>query len=140
MIGTTKTRLAERLEDRFPKIDLRRDDKAIAKAMTRIVTFIEKPAPTPPDISLDIRGTPFQRRVWQEAAKIRLGETSTYSAIAEAIGSPKSMRAVGSACTNNLFAIIIPCHRVLHKGDDAMGRASSRQNRYLKRERALTRG
>ena len=134
MTGKTPTQLVQRLGDRFPKIDLHAGGKSEAAALARLIKFIEKPRAARPDISLDMRGTPFQRRVWQEVAKIPAGKTATYSDIAAAIGSPKSMRAVGSACTNNLFAIIIPCHRVLRKGSDGLGKASPWQTRLLKRE------
>ena len=133
MIGRTPTQLKQRLAKRFPKIDLREDDKTIAKALPRLIAFIEKPRAKHLDISLDIRGTVFQRRVWEEVAKIPAGETSTYSDIAAAIGSPKAMRAVGSTCTNNLFAVIIPCHRVLHKGTSKL---SKWQADMLKRDAA----
>ena len=132
MIGKTPAQLRQRLQDRFPKIDLHEGDKSTAAALKRIVAFIEKPV-TPPDFQLDIRGTPFQRRVWNEVAKIPVGKTATYSDIAQAIGSPLASRGVGSACTKCLFAIIIPCHRVLRKGD-GLAKASRRQIEFLRRE------
>ena len=57
-------------------------------------------------------GTPFQKKVWREIAKIPYGETKTYSDIAAAIGYPKSFRAVANACGQNKIALFIPCHRV----------------------------
>ncbi len=58
-------------------------------------------------------GTEFQRLVWNEIAKIPHGETKSYKEIANAINRPKAVRAVGSACGANKYAILIPCHRVL---------------------------
>lgn len=60
-------------------------------------------------------GTPFQIKVWNTLAKISRGETRTYAQIAEMIGSPKSVRAVGSAIEKNNHAVYIPCHRVVPK-------------------------
>jgi len=58
-------------------------------------------------------GTPFQMRVWQELDKIPFGVRSSYQAIATTVGSPKAVRAVGTAVGSNPISIFIPCHRVL---------------------------
>lgn len=60
-------------------------------------------------------GTEFHRAVWNELKKIPRGQTRTYSAIAAAIGKPKAVRAVGSACGANPLPVFIPCHRVVAK-------------------------
>jgi AraC family transcriptional regulator of adaptative response/methylated-DNA-[protein]-cysteine methyltransferase len=60
--------------------------------------------------------------VWREVRKIPFGETSTYSRIAEAIGSPRAIRAVASSCSRSWLAFAIPCHRVLHTGRPRDGR------------------
>ncbi|MBX5444189.1 MAG: methylated-DNA--[protein]-cysteine S-methyltransferase [Sphaerobacter sp.] len=64
-------------------------------------------------VPLDPVGTAFQRRVWAEVAAIPYGETATYRQIAERIGNPRAVRAVGAANGANPLAIIIPCHRVV---------------------------
>jgi len=61
-------------------------------------------------------GTSFQRNVWTTCRRIPYGETSNYSRLAEEIGNPKAVRAVGNALGKNPLPIIIPCHRVLAKG------------------------
>ena len=61
-------------------------------------------------------GTPFANKVWEQISKINFGETKTYQEIADAIGSPKAVRAVGSACGKNKLAIFVPCHRVVGTG------------------------
>ena len=67
---------------------------------------------------LDVRGTAFQQRVWKALREIPAGETASYSAIAEKIGSPRSVRAVAGACAANALAVAIPCHRVVrHDGN-----------------------
>ncbi len=65
------------------------------------------------DLPLDLRGTDFQKRCWQELLKIPYGETRSYAAIARAIGNPSAVRAVGLANGQNHIAIIVPCHRVI---------------------------
>jgi methylated-DNA-[protein]-cysteine S-methyltransferase len=66
-------------------------------------------------LSLTIKGTPFQKKVWREMQSIPHGETRTYGEIAKAIGYPKACRAVGSAVGANPCVIVIPCHRVVPK-------------------------
>ncbi len=63
------------------------------------------------DLPLDVRGTPFQAKVWRALSRIPRGETRTYGAIAKALGS--AARAVGQACGENRFPVVIPCHRVV---------------------------
>ena len=65
------------------------------------------------DLPVRLEGTAFQRRVWDELAKIPFGETRSYQDIAEAIGRPGASRAVGQANHHNPVAPIIPCHRVV---------------------------
>ncbi len=68
------------------------------------------------DVPLDLRGTEFRKRCWQELLRIPYGETRTYAEIARAVGSPAGFRAVGQANHYNPIAIIVPCHRVLAGG------------------------
>jgi O-6-methylguanine DNA methyltransferase len=68
------------------------------------------------ELTLDLRGTGFQKRCWNELLRIPYGETRSYGQIARAVGSPKSFRAVGQANHYNPIAIIVPCHRVLAAG------------------------
>lgn len=68
------------------------------------------------DLTLDLRGTDFQKRCWNQLLQIPYGETRSYAEIARAVGSPKSFRAVGQANHYNPIAIIVPCHRVLAAG------------------------
>jgi methylated-DNA-[protein]-cysteine S-methyltransferase len=65
------------------------------------------------DLQLDIRGTDFQKRCWQELLEIPYGETRSYADIARAIGNPQAVRAVGLANGQNPIAIVVPCHRVI---------------------------
>ena len=64
-------------------------------------------------VALDIRGTDFQKRCWQELLKIPYGQTRSYRQIAEAVGNRNAVRAVGLANGQNPISIIVPCHRVI---------------------------
>jgi O-6-methylguanine DNA methyltransferase len=64
-------------------------------------------------VPLDMQGTDFQLRVWNQLLKIPYGETRSYAQVAEAIGRPKAVRAVGAANGSNPVAIVVPCHRVI---------------------------
>jgi len=64
-------------------------------------------------LTLDFSGTEFQKKVWAALLTIPFGETRTYAQIAEQIGNPKAVRAVGAANGRNPISIIAPCHRVI---------------------------
>jgi methylated-DNA-[protein]-cysteine S-methyltransferase len=64
-------------------------------------------------LRLDLRGTPFQKRVWDELLKVPFGRTVAYRDIAEALGNPRATRAVGGANHRNPVSIVVPCHRVV---------------------------
>ena len=66
------------------------------------------------DLPLDPAGTPFQRRVWTEMARIPFGATESYGALARKTGSVA--RAIGGACGANPIPVVIPCHRVVAEG------------------------
>jgi methylated-DNA-[protein]-cysteine S-methyltransferase len=72
------------------------------------------------ELSLAPAGTPFQRRVWEALCDIPFGETRSYREVAQALGSPQAVRAVGSANGRNPIAIVIPCHRVI-AADGSLG-------------------
>ena len=65
------------------------------------------------DLKFEFAGTPFQKSVWNELQKIPFGASTSYQVIAEAIGKPKAVRAVGTAVGSNPICIVVPCHRVL---------------------------
>ena len=74
------------------------------------------------DLKLDWSGeTDFNQQVWAELLKIPFGRTASYSDIAERIGNPSAVRAVGLANRNNPIAIVVPCHRVIGKAGALTG-------------------
>jgi len=64
-------------------------------------------------VKLDLRGTAFQKQVWDQLLRVKFGRTTTYKALAEAIGRPAATRAVGGANHRNPVSIVVPCHRVV---------------------------
>ncbi|HWN95620.1 MAG TPA: bifunctional DNA-binding transcriptional regulator/O6-methylguanine-DNA methyltransferase Ada [Methylomirabilota bacterium] len=112
LLGDDPNELVKDLQDRFPKAQLIGGDKNFERVVARVVGFVEAPK-LGLDLPLDVRGTAFQRRVWKALREIPAGSTASYSAIAERIGSPRSVRAVAGACAANAIAVAIPCHRVL---------------------------
>ena len=111
MVRDTQSQLIRDIGERFPKANLVRGKTPVAK-VARYIAAPYRPFP----LTLDIRGTDLQQRVWREVRKIPFGKTSTYSKIAEAIGAPKAIRAVAQSCSRSWFAFAVPCHRVLHTG------------------------
>ncbi|CAJ7158935.1 bifunctional DNA-binding transcriptional regulator/O6-methylguanine-DNA methyltransferase Ada [Burkholderia pseudomallei] len=73
------------------------------------------------ELPLDLAATEFQQRVWDALRRIPYGETRSYTQIAEALGAPRAVRAVASACASNPVALAIPCHRVVQKGGSLAG-------------------
>jgi AraC family transcriptional regulator, regulatory protein of adaptative response / methylated-DNA-[protein]-cysteine methyltransferase len=112
--------LAHELQDRFPRAELTGDDPAFERMVARVVGLIEAPGQRL-DLPLDIRGTAFQEQVWQALRAIPPGRTATYAEIARAVGRPKAVRAVASACAANPLAVAIPCHRVVRTDGDVSG-------------------
>ena len=73
------------------------------------------------DLPFKMRGTQFQLQVWNALLDIPYGETRSYKQIAEAIGNPKAVRAVGMANNRNPLLIIVPCHRIIGKNGSLVG-------------------
>lgn len=72
-------------------------------------------------VPLDMRGTPFQLRVWSALLDVGYGELRTYGQIASGMGSPKAVRAVGAANGANPVPIIVPCHRIIGSSGQLIG-------------------
>ncbi|MBX9841758.1 MAG: methylated-DNA--[protein]-cysteine S-methyltransferase [Xanthobacteraceae bacterium] len=120
LMGSNEDELCDDLEGRFPNHKLVRDDAGLAKDVRKVQRFIEKPA-AGLDLALDVRGTPWQRRVWSALLGVPAGSTVTYAALAARLGEPGSARAVARACAENAIALAIPCHRVIRKDGTLSG-------------------
>jgi len=118
-LGDTKEELESILYKDFHQAKLIFDIKTHQDWVKKILDFIDGNQPHI-DLPLDIRGTAFQKQVWEALKKIPYGETCTYKDIANQINKPASVRAVGNACGANPVALIVPCHRVV-KNDGSLG-------------------
>ena len=103
---------AVELRERFPQAVLRRDDKELKEAVAFVMSRLGESA-SAAMMPFHARATAFQQRVWRALTEVPRGETRTYAEIAEAVGSPKAVRAVGTACGANPLAVVVPCHRVV---------------------------
>ena len=101
------------LAARFPKAQLVPAGEDFRELFAAVVAAVEQPGPGSAAIPLDVKGTAFQQRVWEELRRIPHGETRSYGELAAALGNPKASRAVGGANGANNVAVLIPCHRVI---------------------------
>ncbi|MBI3403724.1 MAG: methylated-DNA--[protein]-cysteine S-methyltransferase [Acidobacteria bacterium] len=107
-------RLDARLRRWFPPHDVVDEDTpVIRKTRAWLRAYFDGESADISGIPLDMRGAPFELRVWDALRAIPPGETTSYGAIAKAVGSPDAARAVGAANGANPIAIIVPCHRVI---------------------------
>jgi len=120
MLGRPDAQLVRELAHDYPHARLREDERGVG-AWARAVVGRLRPRPAAVEIPLDIRGTAFQRRVWEELQRIPAGQTRTYSEIARRLGKPQAARAVGRACATNPVSVVIPCHRAVGKGGSLTG-------------------
>ena len=138
LLGDDADSLVDELETRFPRATLGEPDPGFTDLVERVVAFVDNPSGTG-DLGrpLDIRGSAFQRRVWEALQKIPARKTASYKDIAVRIGSPKAVRAVAQACRSNALALAIPCHRVVRSDGGLSGYrwGVDRKRRLLSQER-----
>src|SRR5262249_2728393 len=113
-------KLTSELRHRFPKAGLTGGDTQFEQCVAKVVGLVEAPG-VGLNLPLDVRGTAFQRRVWQALCEIPAGSTARYSEIAHRVGKPRAVRAVAQACAANPLAVAIPCHRVVRQDGDLSG-------------------
>ena len=132
-LGEDPQTLRAAIRQRFKHASIDDESEGFELLVRTVVSLIADPGRLV-DLPLDIQGTAFQRRVWEELQRIPAGRTASYAEIAERIGKPSAARAVGSACASNKIAVAIPCHRVL--------RSDGELNQYrwgIERKRELLR-
>lgn len=141
LLGDDSNELRRDLAQRFPRATLVADDPSIAPLAERVIAMIESPSRAV-DVPLDVRGTAFQRRVWEALRAIPAGSTATYTAIAQRLGMPNSARAVAQACAANPLAVVVPCHRVVRADGGLSGYrwGVTRKRALLDRERGASVG
>lgn len=118
-IGDSRTVLIDALKARFGRGEYSEGDLDSVRWIRRVTTAIASPR-RGLDLPLDLRGTAFQRRVWQELRRIPVGATASYGEVARRIGKPRSARAVARACATNPLPLAVPCHRVV-RSDGNLG-------------------
>jgi AraC family transcriptional regulator of adaptative response/methylated-DNA-[protein]-cysteine methyltransferase len=102
----------ESLRARFPKAEIKRDDRKLEPALETVRERIAG-RKLDTELPLDLQGTDFQREVWGQLLSIPAGSTRSYLDVAQAINRPKATRAVAQACGANPIAVVVPCHRVV---------------------------
>ncbi|GJM41242.1 MAG: methylated-DNA--protein-cysteine methyltransferase [Ardenticatenaceae bacterium] len=129
--GLTQVAFQDGVNPLVPQPDWQRDDSRWATATSALLSTAVSQLTayfagerTQFDLPLAPKGTPFQQQVWAYLQTIPYGRTTTYGAIAEQLGNPKSSRAVGAANGRNPIAVIIPCHRVVGSSGKLTGYAS----------------
>jgi O-6-methylguanine DNA methyltransferase len=126
----------KRLRGKFPG-ELIRDDQKNRKVMNQLKKYLKGDLKRF-DCKLDLKGTPFQKKVWSALGKISYGQTRSYKEMAQTIGHPKAFRAVGNANGQNSIPLIVPCHRVIESngGLGGFGHGIQVKRRLLDFERA----
>jgi AraC family transcriptional regulator of adaptative response/methylated-DNA-[protein]-cysteine methyltransferase len=114
-LGQSTSELVAELQKLFPAAQLIQNETILLKTAAEIVADLVAGIPHSEvsHLALDVRGTIFQQEVWRALRSIPAGETRSYQQIAQSLGLPRAMRAVGQACAQNPLPIIIPCHRVV---------------------------
>lgn len=118
-LGDDPGALLHDLEDRFPKARLVGGDDRFESWMAAVIGLVEGSGQGI-DLPLDIRGTAFQKQVWDALRAVPIGATVSYAELARRIGRPSGIRAVANACGANPVAVAIPCHRVV-RSDGGLG-------------------
>jgi AraC family transcriptional regulator of adaptative response/methylated-DNA-[protein]-cysteine methyltransferase len=118
-LGDSRKALIDALKARFGRAVYSEGDPESVRWLRRVTESIVSPR-RGLDLPLDIRGTVFQRRVWQELRRIPAGTTASYGEVARRIGKPGSARAVARACATNSLPLAVPCHRVI-RSDGELG-------------------
>jgi AraC family transcriptional regulator of adaptative response/methylated-DNA-[protein]-cysteine methyltransferase len=118
LLADTRTGAAGALRDEFPWAEPGPAGPRLTGWAAGLAALAEGRLP-PEEIPLDVRGSRFQRRVWDALRGIPRGETRSYDALARELGLPRGARAVARACATNPVALAVPCHRVVG-GDGAL--------------------
>lgn len=113
------TRTEEKLAEKYPQLNVTRLDDFFTSTLGAIDRYLagEEELKLPVDLA---GGTPLQRTVWLEIARIPYGETISYTTLANRVGFPRAVRAVASACGANPVPLAIACHRIVAK-DGTLG-------------------
>lgn len=109
------------LDRRFPgspRRTVNEDGVGVAAALSR---YFDGDLDALATVPVDLAGTPFQQKVWEQLAAVRPGDTVSYAEVAARVGSPRAVRAVGTASGANPVCLVIPCHRMLRSNGELGG-------------------
>jgi methylated-DNA-[protein]-cysteine S-methyltransferase/AraC family transcriptional regulator of adaptative response/methylated-DNA-[protein]-cysteine methyltransferase len=123
LLGDDAGELEVDLAGRFPEATLVANGVMVRDDLAKVVRYAEKPSEGL-DLALDMRGTPLQRRIWQQICAIPVGKTMSYMHLARLINNvyPKvAARVVANACAANPIALAVPCHRVIRTDGELAG-------------------
>jgi AraC family transcriptional regulator of adaptative response/methylated-DNA-[protein]-cysteine methyltransferase len=119
-LGDSEAALVASLRGQYPNATLRRDSRGL-KPQIRCMLQCLNGRGVADRLLLDVKATAFQLKVWKALQQIPGGSTRSYQEIAEAIGRPTAVRAVGRACATNPVAVAIPCHRIVRQDGSLAG-------------------
>lgn len=139
--GEDDATLLANLRKRFRNATFEPAPAALADDLATLIGMIEEPK-VARTLPLDLRGTLFQRRVWDALQKIPPGSTRSYAEVAAGLGAPRAVRAVGAAIGRNPVSVAVPCHRVIGSDGSLTGYewGIARKRRLLEGEGALKPG
>ncbi len=120
LLGDDPQALLHELETSFPQAQLEPGNSAFDQRVAQVIGWLERPEGEFA-LPLDLRGTAFQREVWQALRAIAPGSTVSYQELARRIGRPRATRAVAGACAANRLAVVVPCHRVIRQDGGLSG-------------------
>jgi AraC family transcriptional regulator of adaptative response/methylated-DNA-[protein]-cysteine methyltransferase len=137
--GEDDATLVANMRRRFRNAEFVPAPELLAAHLATVIGLIEEPQ-VAKQLPIDLRGTVFQRRVWEVLRKIPAGETRSYAQIAAAVGMPKAARAVGAAIGANPLSVVVPCHRVIGTNGSLTGYEWGvvRKKTLLEKEGALS--
>ena len=136
LLGSNERALAGELRSIFPHAILRKAGKEFEETLNHVVEYIEMPTGALA-LPLDIRGTAFQKWVWNALKEIPAGQTVTYKELALKLGA--TAQQIGEACAANALAVAIPCHRVVRSDGGIAGYrwGVNRKRLLLQREQEM---
>jgi AraC family transcriptional regulator, regulatory protein of adaptative response / methylated-DNA-[protein]-cysteine methyltransferase len=123
LLGDDAGELEADLAGRFPEATLVANEVMVRDDLAKVMRYAERPSEGL-DLALDLRGTPLQRRIWQQICAIPVGKTMSYMHLARLINNvyPKvAARLVANACAANAIALAVPCHRVIRTDGELAG-------------------
>ncbi len=138
-LGESDSKMIDQLRVEFSQAEIARDESTLRSQINMLLTHLAGQEPHP-DLPLDVQGTAFQKRVWEELRRIPYGETASYGEIARRIGRPSAVRAVARACATNPAALVTPCHRVVRENGDLGGYrwGVGRKRQLLEKEKSAS--